>query len=77
MYFHILGVESYMPSSSQQMSPMSECDSTVFSEGYLATTLDRKDKQTNFQNGMLSRIKVTFICAASSTVLKILYIMML
>jgi len=74
MYFHILGVESYMPSSSQ---PMSECDPTVFSEGYLATTLDRKDKQTNFQNGMLSRIKVTFICAASSTVLKILYIMML
>jgi len=74
MYFHILGVESYMPSSSQPMSSMSECDSTVFSEGYLATTLDRKDKQTNFQNGMFSSIKVTFICVASG---EILYIMML
>ena len=38
--------------------PMSECDSTVFSEGYLATTLDRKDEKrqhgiadTSFQNG--------------------------
>ena len=38
------------------MSPMSECDSTVFSEGYL-TTSDSKDEKhehgegTFFQNG--------------------------
>jgi len=64
--------ESYMPGSSQLMS---ECDSTVFGEGYLATTLDRKDKQTIFQNGMFLRIKMTFTCAASSTVAKLLYIM--
>jgi len=48
MFLHISVAESYMPSSSQ---PMSECDPTVFSEGYLATTLDRKDKQTIFKNG--------------------------
>ena len=35
------------------MSPMSECDSTVFSEGYFATS-DNKDEHgegTFFQNG--------------------------
>lgn len=38
------------------MSPMSECDSTVFTEGQLATTLDRKNQpsieETPFQNGV-------------------------
>ena len=39
------------------MVQMSECSSAVFSEGYLATTLDRKDikhhEETSFQNSML------------------------
>ena len=38
-------VESDVPGSSQVMIPMSEHDSTVFSEGFLATTLDRKDQK--------------------------------
>ena len=57
---YILVVESDVPGSSQIMVPMSEYDSTVFNEGYLATTLDRKDKndqscskETSFLNGML------------------------
>ena len=55
-------MQSDVPSSSQStvpMSPMSECDSTVFSEGSLATIKDIKDgknqhgiEQTSFQNGM-------------------------
>ena len=42
------------------MVPMSEFDSAVASEGYLATTIDRKDqndqcrgKETSFLNGKL------------------------
>lgn len=39
------------------MVQMSEYDSSVFNEGYLATTLDRKDTknqaETSFLNGML------------------------
>lgn len=42
------------------MSPMSEYDSAVFSEGHLATALDRKDgknqhgnEETSFQSGKL------------------------
>ena len=53
-------VESDVPSPSQIMVPMSECHSTVFSEGYLATTLDRNDKkdqscgkETSFHNDVL------------------------
>ena len=52
--------ESAVSGSSQIMAPMSECDSSVFGEGYLATTLDRKDKrdpssseETSFINGVL------------------------
>ena len=57
---HISVIESTVSGSNQIMAPMSECDSTVFSEGYLATTLDRKDKrdpssseETSFINGVL------------------------
>ena len=56
---HISVSQSDVPSSSHTdvpMSPMSEYDSTVFTEGHLATTLDRKNQhgieQTSFQNGM-------------------------
>ena len=55
---YILVVESDVPGSSQTMAPMSEYDSRVLSEGYLATTLDRNDrkdqsgsKETSFLNG--------------------------
>ena len=55
--------QSDVPSSSHSeipmspMSPMSECDSTVFSEGNLTTTDSKEEKpesgieQTFFQNG--------------------------
>ena len=53
--------ESDVPGPSQIMVPMSECHSTVFSEGCLATTLDRKDKkdqpcskETSFLNDVLA-----------------------
>lgn len=58
-----------MPSSGQTMVPMSECDSTVFSEGCLAATLDRKDKkdqcsseETSFLNGMLLIAHTYLLC---------------
>ena len=53
-------IESNTISSSQAMVPMSEFDSAVASEGYLATTIDMKDqndqyggKDTSFLNGRL------------------------
>lgn len=56
---HASGTEGGLSSSSHQMVLMSEGVSTVFSEGCLATTLDRKDKrdqheieETCFQNSM-------------------------
>ena len=60
-------IESNTISSSQAMVPMSEFDSAVASEGYLATTIDRKDKndqcggkETSFLNGRL------FMCTNQS-----------
>lgn len=58
-------VDSDVPSSSQTVIQMSESSSAVFNEGYLATTLDRKDKkhqeETSFQNSMLLHVTAS-IC---------------
>ena len=54
------------------MVPMSEFDSAVASEGYLATTIDRKDqndqyggKETSFLNGRL------FMCTNQSFIVNL------